>query len=210
MDEKYPKFESIPRLNRNFVISEKIDGTNGLIEVVQDTLTKEPVEKPFYSKTDGRIYVSREGVNYEVRAGSRSRWLTDSRDNFGFWQWVKANAVELTKLGQGRHYGEWYGKGIQRGYGLNEKRFMLFNSDMWGEAEKRPACCEVATVLGRGTDNLSLHVESAIEDLREHGSFHVWGYHNPEGIVVYHTAARQYFKVTLDNDGVPKSLAKVA
>jgi len=210
MDEKYPKFESIPRLNRNFVISEKIDGTNGLIEVVRDTLTKEPVEKSFYSKTDGRIYVSREGVNYEVRAGSRSRWLTDSRDNFGFWQWVKANAVELTKLGQGRHYGEWYGKGIQRGYGLDEKRFMLFNSDRWSDDAERPECCEVATVLARSSNNLTMHVERTIADLKLRGSAHVPGFTNPEGVVVYHTAARQYFKVTVEGDEVPKTLRAVA
>lgn len=210
MEQKYPKFESIPRLNRSYVISEKIDGTNGLIEVTRDTLTQGVLSTPFYDKISGRIYVSREGQNWELRAGSRSRWLTDSRDNFGFWHWAKQNAIELTKLGDGLHYGEWYGKGIQRGYGLDEKRFMLFNTDRWGNGAERPSCTEVATVLVHGSTDLSADVRGAVEALRQHGSFHVPGFSNPEGVVVYHTAARQYFKVTVDNDGMPKSLAKVS
>lgn len=208
MEEKYPKFESIPRLNRSYVISEKIDGTNGLIEVREVTLPAR--EWPEYDKLSGKIFVQRDGQGYTIRAGSRSRWLTDSKDNFGFWQWVRKNKVELTKLGDGLHYGEWYGKGIQRGYGLSEKRFMLFNTDRWGDGRERPNCTEVATVLVHGSTDLSADVRGAVEALRQHGSFHVPGFSNPEGIVVYHTAARQYFKVTVDNDGMPKSLAAVA
>jgi hypothetical protein len=78
---------------------------------------------------------------------SRSRWITPDDDNFGFAAWVEANRDELLTLGPGRHFGEWWGSGIQRGYGLpkGEKRFSLFNVSRWGES--RPACCHVVPVL---------------------------------------------------------------
>jgi hypothetical protein len=55
---------------------------------------------------------------------------------------------DLLTLGPGRHFGEWWGAGIQRRYGLTEKRFSLFNVTRWGEA--RPACCHVVPTLYRG------------------------------------------------------------
>lgn len=35
-DLQYPSFPKIPRLNRAVIVTEKIDGTNGLIEVSVD------------------------------------------------------------------------------------------------------------------------------------------------------------------------------
>jgi hypothetical protein len=133
--------------------------------------------------------------------------LRPDADNFGFFAWVREHAVELAGLGEGRHYGEWYGKGIQRGYDLDEKRFMLFNSDRWANDDVRPKCCEVATVLVQSAVNLTDEVDIALENLREFGSAHVEGYDRPEGIVIYHTAARQYFKVLLEGDEIPKGRA---
>ena len=49
---------------------------------------------------------------------------------FGFARWVETNRERLiTLLGPGLHFGEWWGSGIQRGYGLTkgDKRFSLFN-----------------------------------------------------------------------------------
>jgi hypothetical protein len=40
--------------------------------------------------------------------------------------------------------------------------------------------------------------------LRLDGSYAAPGYMKPEGIVVYHTAAKQMFKVTIENDEQPK------
>ena len=86
----FEAFPSIPRLKRNCVISEKIDGS------------------------DAQVYVGEDGL---VLAGSRNRWLTVESDNFGFAAWVKAHEDELrTGLGPGRHFGEWWGAGIQRPY----------------------------------------------------------------------------------------------
>lgn len=195
----YPAFDKIPRLNRTAVISEKIDGTNGLVAIFRDENV--PVEM---ASTPLAI-ASLDGLS--LYAGSRTRWITPEKDNFGFAKWVQDNAGELVRLGEGLHFGEWYGKGIQRGYGLNEKRFMLFNTDRWADPAVRPECCEVATVLATVDYHLNDAVDAVLFELRHNGSLHVPGFDRPEGVVIYHTAARQYFKVLLEGDEIPKGLA---
>lgn len=173
---QFVPFSKIPRLNRECVITEKIDGTNGVVHVAEDGT---------------------------VLAGSRNRWLTPENDNMGFASWVKLYEEELRiGLGAGTHYGEWWGKGIQRNYGLTEKRFSLFNASRWTD-EVRPKCCNVVPELYRGpftTDS----VRYAIERLREHGSVAAPGFMNPEGVVVFHTASGHLFKMTLEKDDAPK------
>lgn len=176
---KFEGFQKIPRLLRDCIITEKIDGTNAQVFI--------------YPTVTGAL---------ELRAGSRNRWLTVDDDNFGFARWCESNREELLKLGPGRHFGEWYGTGIQRGYGLTEKRFALFNPDAYPN-ETRPACCQVVPVLSRGLFSTDL-VLKAKYNLCEGGSVLVPGYMNPEGVVVWHSAARQMFKVTLENDNNPK------
>jgi hypothetical protein len=61
--------------------------------------------------------------------------------------------------------------------------------------------------LATGT-NITAVAESALTMLRENGSFAAPGFNDPEGIVVYHTAARQTFKVTLENDEAAKGTFK--
>jgi hypothetical protein len=51
-------------------------------------------------------------------------------------------------------------------------------------------------------------IELAIVDLRALGSKAAPGFMNPEGIVIYHQAAKMYFKKTLLNDESPKSLVE--
>jgi hypothetical protein len=167
-------FPKIPRLSRDIMISEKLDGTNSQIYITED---------------------------YSIFAGSRKRWLTPEQDNHGFAKWVLEHKDELLKLGPGRHFGEFWGQGIQRGYGLKEKRFSLFNVKKWGV--DRPSCCHIVPVLFQGeftTDN----VQIAIEMLRSYGSYAAPGYKNPEGIVIFHTASGYLFKKTLENDEKPK------
>jgi hypothetical protein len=48
-------------------------------------------------------------------------------------------------------------------------------------------------------------VDLALAELKFHGSTAAPGFMKPEGIVVYMTQARRLFKVTLENDGIPKS-----
>jgi hypothetical protein len=195
-----PTFEAFPkmaRLNRECVITEKIDGTNA------------------------QIFITEEGV---IHAGSRNRWLTPADDNFGFARWVQEHELELEKLGPGRHFGEWWGAGIQRGYGLpkGEKRFSLFNTVRWCLAgvvpqriptadpriekfqEVLPACCHLVPVLYSGQFNTDL-CKASVAELRFSGSRAAPGFMKPEGIVVFHTAANSGFKVTLENDESPKS-----
>ena len=100
------EFPKIARLARECIVTEKIDGTNGVICITED----------------GDLF-----------AGSRSQWITPAQDNYGFAKWVEGNKAELLKLGPGYHYGEWWGQGIQRNYSLREKRWSLFNVSRWSK-----------------------------------------------------------------------------
>lgn len=177
---EFVEFPKMARLSREIVITEKIDGTNAQVAVLDD----------------GRVI-----------AGSRSRWITPEADNFGFAAWARDNEAALRELGPGNHFGEWWGAGIQRRYNLTEKRFSLFNVARWGEA--RPACCNVVPVLYRGHFDMCAVVD-ALNDLRESGSRASPGFMKPEGVVVFHTAANLCFKKTLEKDEVPKALANAA
>ena len=187
----FVEFPKMPRLSREIVVTEKIDGTNAQVAVV---------ELDGYS-APGSVW---EGDGLAIYAGSRTRWITPEADNFGFAAWVRDNAEELAKLGPGSHFGEWWGAGIQRRYGLSDKRFSLFNVDRWGD--ERPACCSVVPVLYRG-DFQTAAIEECLERLRNFGSSAAPGFMNPEGVVVFHLAGRVGFKKTLHKDELPKALA---
>jgi len=168
-------FPKIARFSRDIIITEKIDGTNA------------------------QVFVTDDG---DVWAGSRKRWLTPAMDNFGFAQWVFENHDELLQLGPGRHFGEWYGQGIQRNYGLDHRRFALFNVTKWGD--ERPACCDVVPILYQGPLKSTAlpwtFVDCHMDGLQRHGSFAAPGFMDPEGIVIYHTAANVCFKKTFEGD----------
>lgn len=203
---EFQEFPKMARLSRECVITEKIDGTNAQVYVVDIG----------GARGDGEIARASEGSvavvgDYAIYAGSRNRWITPQADNFGFAAWVKAHAEELVKLGEGRHFGEWWGAGIQRGYGLQkgEKRFSLFNTHRWSDPATRPVCVGVVPVLYAGLFSTDA-VEECISSLRAQGSFAAPGFMNPEGIVVFHIAAGVGFKKTLDKDEQPKSKAVAA
>ena len=178
---KFQPFPKIPRLNRDIVITEKIDGTNAAIGIDED----------------GNVW-----------AQSRKRLITPDDDNFGFARFVEDNKDELLFLGPGLHFGEWWGSGIQRGYGLKEKRFILFNTARWGAVprEALPTTLHVVPVLYEGPF-VPRAIDEALNSLRFDGSCAAPGFMDPEGIVIWHTAARQMFKVTLENDDAPKSVS---
>lgn len=185
----YPK---TPRLRRGVIVTEKLDGTNAQVVITR--------EDPIAALLDGDTTVVAHNGELVMRVGSRSRWICPGKtsDNYGFAGWCYENMTELFKLGEGQHFGEWYGLGIQRGYGLTNKRFALFNPDRWGAHNPdTPACCEVVPVLYRGD---LAGIDQAILDLRMNGSVAVPGFMQPEGVIVYHSAARQAFKVLLEND----------
>lgn len=203
MFEKFPK---IPRLCKECVVTEKIDGTNAQIFITEILSEEEADTHESNSKCIAIVDASNNGDSpHAIYAGSRKRLITPDDDNFGFAAWVRHNAVSLVELGPGRHFGEWWGKGIQRGYGLDEKRFSLFNVGRWTadvddpDKELVPYCCHVVPILAVG-DFSTVMAEAQLERLREDGSVAASGYMNPEGIVLYHTAAQQLFKYTLDGD----------
>jgi hypothetical protein len=70
-----------------------------------------------------------------------------------------------------------------------------------------PACCHLVPILWQG---LFSTAEATIQlwELGQTGSYAAPGFMNPEGIVLFHTAGNVGFKMTLDNDGVPKSTLK--
>lgn len=172
IEREFKAFPKIPRLNREVIITEKIDGTNACVVV---------------------------GEDLSVFAQSRSRIIVPGNDNFGFATWVAQNEPELRKLGPGYHYGEWWGVGIQRGYALSERRFSLFNIHKWGDPLTRPECCDVVPLLASGLLSSGV-VDRALADLRRDGSRAAPGYTNPEGVVIFHTAGGHLFKVLLEND----------
>ncbi len=212
MTLEFQEFEKIARLNREVIVTEKIDGTNGQVHI-------RPAEgTEFEMGYDTQIEVG--GIPHYIRAGSRNRWVLHlgSDDNNGFGRWVYQHAHELAALGAGVHFGEWWGAGIQRKYGLSEKRWSLFNGGRWGRdggegnrdplGEKpvsAPMCCHVVPVLavGVGTDE---PVNRALDLLRRGGSIASPGFMKPEGIVAFHTHSRSLFKVTLERDQEPKSM----
>ena len=177
---EFESFQKIARLKREMVVTEKIDGTNA------------------------QIYIGEDG---EFLTGSRTRWITPDSDNFGFSRWAHEHKDELLEMGPGRHFGEWWGSGIQRRYGLSEKRFSLFNTARWGDA--RPHCCHVVPTLFTG-DFSTQTIDDLIEELREFGSVAAPGFMRPEGVVVYHPQSRTLFKKTLEKDESGKGYEEAA
>lgn len=203
---EFKEFNKIPRLSRECIITEKIDGTNAQIYIPED---------------EEILEIGQESLSgdFLIFAGSRTRWITTKNDNMGFANWVKQNANELIKLGPGRHYGEWWGIKIQRGYNLKEKRFSLFNTSRWNSGWNlgndvfgdnlclEVPICDVVPIISKGNFDSGL-AKYAIDLLKEKGSFASPKFMNPEGIVIYHVAGNLYFKKTIKNDESPKGLVK--
>jgi hypothetical protein len=206
----FQEFKKIPRLNRDVIWTEKIDGTNAAIvwsrlePTDYDVATGWLVGK-ILDDTVLAIHEFPDGA-YALRAQSRSKFITPGKqtDNYGFAGWVQRQGVnDLALLGPGYHYGEWWGNGINRGYGLAEKRFSLFNVSRWGNTDAtnvRPSCCDVVPVLGETAGFEKDAANDILAELRIHGSRAAPGFMKPEGVIAYHTAAGQYFKVTCERD----------
>lgn len=202
---EFKPFQSIPRYSRDIIITEKIDGTNG------------------------QILITPEG---DMFVGSRSRWLNETRegDNYGFYKWCMDNKDELMKMGPGRYIGEWWGLGIQRGYGVSEKRFSIFPGF---PVKEMPACISMVPILYEGSMMISERhpfwiewqeslkglklendeiikmgkeaIPNVMHKLKIMGSIAAPGWMKPEGIVVFHKSSKQLFKKTFDNDDKGKS-----
>lgn len=200
------------RLFRDIVVTEKLDGTNSAIHI---SALPDMGDGHYVFDLPAKSYsLVVDGTRYVVSAQSRKRIICPGRttDNYGFAGWVYENAAELvTILGEGLHFGEWWGQGIQRGYGLEEKRFSLFNTERWWKTDEVSGL----SMEGRATQSdlvgqvdcvpilyAGLFSEAAVwgcvDDLRENGSVAAPGFMNPEGVCIYHTQTRSVFKVTTD------------
>ena len=163
---EFKPWVKIPRDNPfNVTITEKIDGTNACVVI--------------------------QGGNI-VGVQSRKRFITPEDDNYGFAKWVADNNDCLLGLGDGYHYGEWAGEGIQKNpLKLNDKYFFLFNTLRWNEdSPSLPDCCCVVPVLFQGVmdaDTVPNLLEQMKSDpVKEH-----------EGVVVFYHAFRTYTKHTI-------------
>lgn len=161
------EFKAWPKIKRvkefNVVVTEKVDGTNGCVII-----------------TNGEV----------VGVQSRKRIITPSDDNFGFANWVERNKEDLKTLGDGYHYGEWAGPGIQKNpHQLDTKQFFLFNSYRW--KEEKPLCCEVVPILYSGG-----YKASVINQLIEAGS-QIGPDEGFEGVMIYFPFADTYLKHTI-------------
>lgn len=192
----FETFPSLTRFSQGWTITEKIDGSNGQIFVSPD-----PIE-------GATALLARDGEwGQYLYAGSRSRFLepTKQGDHMGFASWVQHNAEALVEtLGYGRHYGEWWGQGIQRRYGLTEKRFSLFNVDRWRELDNNEVpglyVAPVIGLLDQYYDCPGQAALNAMAQLKAAGSYAAPGFMDPEGIVMYHSRSRTLFKKTFDYD----------
>lgn len=213
----YRPFPKVPRINARVVVTEKIDGTNAQVQIV-------PCDHPDYSWLPEDKVIARDGNNTAILAGSRKRWITPDDDNYGFARWVQNHAYELIDgLGEGHHYGEWWGQGIQRGYGLEHKRFSLFNSVRWyklgtkgfaftadwaGVQHACPECCYVVPVLHVGAPNGGKAIERAMLSLSDKGSVAAPGFMNPEGVIIYYPQANLTLKRTYRDDRFEDTMLK--
>ena len=167
------EFKAWPKIERTnpftATISEKIDGTNACIII-----------------SGGEI----------VGVQSRKRFITPEDDNFGFASWVESNNEQLLSLGDGYHYGEWAGEGIQKNpHKIEGKKFFLFNTFRWGEHNpETPKCCHVVPVLFIG-ELSNETIGKVMEDLADDYSG------EPEGVVCYYHAFRNYTKLTFKYSG---------
>jgi hypothetical protein len=205
-----------PRLLKPMFITEKIDGTNGCV-IVEEL-------KEYKLSLSTIVHI--DGKRYSVGAQSRNRILPmgpkqmdditwQKRDNAGFAAWVRENAEALADfLGPGYHYGEWFGSKIARNYGLSDRRFALFNTSRWGfladpRAAPNIAGLVVVPTLYMGEFDTEV-VKDTFAELMLCGSQAVPGFMKPEGVIVYHSASSQYYKMTDQGDKPKFELEAVA
>jgi len=195
------------------VLTEKLDGTNAAIGI-RPVATGTVLDPEFE-----RVVDCGDLGQFAIRAQSRKRLIRPGADNFGFASWAFDNADTLVPfLGEGLHYGEWWGAGIQRTYGLSGRHWSLFNTHRWAEPmlyapqEVIDLGVGVVPVLGIwGGNDIGRGLRQVLADLKNHGSpaaINAEGveFRNPEGVVTYWTANNSLLKYILDHPTTPKGL----
>lgn len=178
-------FGSIERIGKVFMnITQKIHGTNAQIFITDST----PEEV-----SNGQA-LDIDGFYHTLRCGSRTRWITPDSDNYGFATFVYSHKEEfIRKLGNGQHFGEWAGPGINSGEGLSEKVFVLFEHRQFPPERPLPPQTVVVPVLYTGKFDIDA-IGIAMENLKANGSKLALGFMRPEGVVVS-IAGTRYKKV---------------
>lgn len=220
-------FPKIPRLNRQVTVTEKLDGTNAAVLIIPWKQCAIEVSDG-YNWTEGYFreyhrngkyllkvvgeprkkvrgestWISYSDDAFAVFAQSRSRTITPEQDNYGFAKWVQEHAETLVEdLGEGYHYGEWWGQGIQRKYDQSRKWFSLFNTSRWDDVQydfQTPGLAVVPVLYEGPFDTDAINTELKL--LRAFGSKAAPGFMKPEGVIVFHHAANSYFKATVERD----------
>lgn len=169
-------FKEWPKISRHdspVTVSEKLDGTNSAI-VISDDGTE------FFCQSRNKIIVP------------------GKTDNAGFAGWVESvKDTLIPELGPGYHYGEWWGCGIQRNYGLKHKQFSLFNTRRWAGYEFKTPNVDHVPIMYEGPADWDL-IKQLADTLKELGSVRVPGFMRPEGMVVYYQHNDMLLKVILD------------
>jgi RNA ligase len=198
---KFEAFPKIPRF-RSMIVTEKIDGANAAIRIVR--FDKDIGLGPAHLPCETKLVIGAE-FDFAIGAQSRKRLITPDADNFGFARWVWDNAYDLTDiLGEGIHYGEWWGQGIQRGYGMDHKVFSLFNAHRWdfiraGAFKDRIPQLDVVPVLENHEFDMDV-LDFTLSDLEKKGSMAAPGFKPAEGVVVFEPAGHILHKKTLGGD----------
>ena len=162
---KIEKFKPI-----QMTITEKLHGTNASVTI--------------FTNEHGEL---------DLRCGSRNRWIYPHDDNYGFANFVHANKEAFLNLGLGTHYGEWVGAGINSGYGLKDKQFVLFNQYL--ACKQLPPQTSIVPVLYTGpySDDKIAEVKA---NLAKFGSVFAPDFMRPEGVVVQ--IGRDLHKIVFD------------
>lgn len=168
------EFKAWPKIPRNVLsdvyITEKMNGTNACIII------------------EGGAVV---GVQ------SRKRFITPGKDNdnYGLAGWVERNMDNVLLLGDGRHYGEWTGLGINgNDHNLEDKQYYLFDTRRWHSGNLPPEPFKVVRILVVHEYSTKL-VEDTMCELKAHGE--AQGY-TPEGIIIYFPKLDLREKVTFN------------
>lgn len=210
LDNLISDWPTIPRLTESLIVTEKLDGVFGKIHISDYPPSTYTSDHTVTKTPDGRAFI--------VTAATRDFKLKHDTDYFGFREWVYAHAQSLAMiLGPGDHFGEWWGGGIRRGYGLpdGDRRFSLFDFNRWssmiGQTLEMTEVDEIRVVPIITTlssfDSSDIH--RLLDLLRRTGSYAEVGYKPAEGVVIYNTDGLPVVKAVLKDDR-PKLLDKPA
>ena len=168
------EFEAWPKIPRDIlgyvIITEKMDGTNACV-VIED------------------------GVIVGIQSRKRMLNVDKTEDNYGFAGYVMQNEEKFLALGEGKHYGEWAGVGIQKNpHELDAKYFYLFDVRRWGDHHVPPEGIRVVKILHQGEYSGAI-VDNVMNELKDTSVSE--GY-KPEGIIVYFPTLNKREKYTFE------------